>query len=119
MYRNYLLFHTGSDGNKFHGVGLLINKNLRPNFERISDRICSAQIKIGKRMPIVISAYAPTLQISEQNPVLREEFYEQLDSVISKVRSRNIVLMVGLSMQKQVLVGENLTRTLVNIAKAT
>lgn len=40
--------------------------------EMISDRICSAQIKLRKRMLIVISAYAPTVQVSEQNPELRE-----------------------------------------------
>ena len=46
MYRNYLLFHTGSDENIFHGVSLLINKDLNPNFKRISERICSAQIRL-------------------------------------------------------------------------
>ena len=94
-YRNYLLFHTGSDNNKFHGVGLLINKDLNQNFERISDRICSAKIKLAKRNLIVISVYALTLQISEQNPDLREEFYEKLDRAISRVGRRNMVVVVG------------------------
>ena len=37
-YRDYLMY-TGSDNNKHHGVGLLINKELDPSFTRISDRI--------------------------------------------------------------------------------
>ena len=36
----YLMYYTGSDTNKHHGVGLLINKELNPNFKKISDRIC-------------------------------------------------------------------------------
>ena len=33
---------------------------------------------------IVISAYAPTLEVREANPELRELFYNQLDSTVSR-----------------------------------
>ncbi len=39
---DYLLFYTGSETNTHHGIGLLINKHLEPNFERISDWIYAA-----------------------------------------------------------------------------
>ena len=63
--------------------------------KRISDRICSAKINLGKRMLVVISVYAPTLKNSEQNLEIREELYEQLDTAISKVGTRNVVLLLG------------------------
>ena len=69
-FQNYLLFHTGSNKNKFHSVSLLINKDLNLNFEKVSAR---QQTKLE----------------------LREGFYDQVDRVISKVGSRNIVVMVG------------------------
>ena len=35
----YAFFHTGSDDNTHHGVGLIIDQDLPPTFKRISDRI--------------------------------------------------------------------------------
>ena len=43
-HRDYLMYYTGSDTNKHHGVGLLINKELNPSFMKISDRICVAKV---------------------------------------------------------------------------
>ena len=43
-HRDYLMYYTGSDNNKHHGVGLLINKELDPSFTKISDRICVAKV---------------------------------------------------------------------------
>ena len=53
-------------------------------FKRISDRICAASINLVNHKLIVISAYAPTLEVSEANPELRELFYNQLDSTVSR-----------------------------------
>ena len=95
MYRNYPFFPTWSDNNKIHGVDLLINKELYPNFRRISDRIYTAQIRLRKRVLIFIKAYAPTLQVSKQNPELREELYEQLNREIGKLGNRHLLVVVG------------------------
>ena len=59
--------------------------DLSPTFKRISDRICAASINLVNHKLIVISAYAPTLEVSEANPELRELFYNQLDSTVSTV----------------------------------
>ena len=67
----YAFFHTGSDDNTHHGVGLIIDQDLSPTFKRISDRICAASINLVNHKLIVISAYAPTLEVSEANPEVR------------------------------------------------
>ena len=46
--------------------------------------ICAASINLVNHKLIVISAYAPTLEVSEANPELRELFYNQLDSTVSR-----------------------------------
>ena len=71
-YHEYLMYYTGSDNNKHHGVGLLINKELDPSFMRISDRICVAKVVTKDRSILAISAYAPTLTTSEKYPEQRE-----------------------------------------------
>ena len=50
-------------------------RDLSPTFKRISDRICAASINLVNHKLIVMSAYAPTLEVREANPELRELFY--------------------------------------------
>ena len=61
-----------------------VQRDLSPTFKRISDRICAASINLVNHKLIIISAYAPTLEVSEANPELRELFYNQLDSTVSR-----------------------------------
>ena len=58
--RDYLMYYyyTGSDTNKHHGVGLLINKELNPSFMKISDRICVAKV-VAKDRCILPSPHIP------------------------------------------------------------
>ena len=91
----YAFFHTGSDDNTHHGEGLIIDQDLSPTFKRISDRICAASINLVNHKLIVISAYAPTLEVSEANPEVRELFYSQLDSTVSTVASRDACVVLG------------------------
>ncbi len=76
------------------GVGIIISKELKAEFKPVTERICMATIKIENRKYTVISAYAPTLPVSESNPNIREEFYQDLNSVIQGV-SKNSFLIVG------------------------
>ena len=43
----------------------------------------------------LISAYAQTLKKSEKDPEDRNAFYSQLDSVVSKISSKHLVLVLG------------------------
>ena len=72
------MYYAGSDTNKHHGVGLLINKELNPSFMKISDRICVAKVVAKDRCILAISAYAPTLNMSEKYPELKEDFWSSI-----------------------------------------
>ena len=76
----YVLYSTNNLNDQFHGVGFLVNTKLRPKFERITDRICTADIKLKHNRLKVISCYAPTLKTSENNPQLRDDFYTAIDT---------------------------------------
>ena len=48
---------------------------------KISNRICVAK----DRCICAISAYAPTLNMNEKYPELREDFYDQLDKNMKSI----------------------------------
>ena len=87
---------SANDGKNWHGgVGFIVKNNLNPVFERISDRIAKCTIKLKDRNIVAISAYAPTLEMSTQNPELRDNFYNQLISTIDSVPKRHYLIVLG------------------------
>jgi len=40
----------------------------------------------------IISCYAPILLNSEKNPVVRQNFYDKLESVLNKLGKRNVFI---------------------------
>ena len=99
----YNIYHNGIEGtNKCTGVGIVIRKELKAEFIRISDRICAAEIELGesndhqKKKLIFIVAYAPTLIRSESNEEIREEFYDTLNETTRKLnKARHKMIVVG------------------------
>ena len=95
----YELFYTGAENNSHHGVAIVTEIELKPQYQRISNRISKMTTKLnvkdGSRELVFISAYAPTLVNSEKDPKLREEFYEQLDNAIFKTNSRSLLIVAG------------------------
>ena len=76
------MYHGGIEGrNSFSGVGLMIEESLHPHFSRISDRISKADFKLKDHQVNIIAAYDPTLTKSEEDPKLREGFYDELEVV--------------------------------------
>ena len=66
------------------GTGFLIKESLNPRFKRISYRTSTAKIQLnGNHYVTIIVAYASTLRKSEQNARMREEFYDQINSLTS------------------------------------
>ena len=43
----------------------------------------------------ILNEYAPTLNRSEKNHEIRENFYTELDSILRKISNRHIVLIAG------------------------
>ena len=95
--KTYEIYHTGSKDNKHHGVGIVIEKGIDAEFKTVSNRICTAKIKIedpnNQRNIVFISSYAPTLEVSEKSPKTKEEYYEELESVINTVNCRDILIV--------------------------
>ena len=96
--REYYCYFGGiKDDNVFSGVGVIIEKEMAPKFNRITDRVCTAEItESNGHKIIIIVCYAPTLIASEKKPEKREEFYETLDKILYKEKkSKNTVILLG------------------------
>ena len=76
--RNYLLYYSGHETKSINGVGIIVAANRKINFEPISDKICVITTKINNTHKlIIISVYAPTLETSEKNHDVRDNFYNE------------------------------------------
>ena len=81
-------YNQGHKTKSINGVGIVVAANRNINFEPISDRICVITTKINNTHKlIIISVYAPTLETSEKNHDARDNFYNELGSIISRVKS--------------------------------
>ena len=81
--RRYKVYHGGLQStNQYTVTGFLIEESLNPRFKRISDKISTAKIKLNNdHHPTITVVYGSTLRKSEQNPIIKEEFYDQLNSL--------------------------------------
>lgn len=95
QHGEYILYHVGSSKHTHHGTGIIIKKELKPSFKKISDRICQANIKLKHCRLVIISVYAPTLEVSEKKPELREEFYAQLHATLKNISKRDLLVLMG------------------------
>lgn len=91
----YFSCSDDTDPNHRHGVGILINDNLRAsvkNFVPISERVILVQM-LGKPVNInIIQAYAPTTDGSEEE---LEQFYQQLDQALKLTKTQEINIVLG------------------------
>ena len=76
-------------------TGILIRKELDPKIKKINERICTATIQLKEHKLHYISAYAPTLDKSEKDPKLRDDFYDALESVTDKKAKRDLLVIGG------------------------
>ena len=91
-----LLYSGKPDGSTHEeGVGLLISKESKYSlleWDAVSSRIITARFKSSARNITVINAYAPT---NLATPEVKDEFYEQLQSVLNKIPRRDIKVLLG------------------------
>ena len=73
----------------------MIKKEFNPYFEKITDRIIIATIKLEHRNLKVIAIYASTLKNRKKDPNMREYFYETIDKIINNIAKRDILLLMG------------------------
>ena len=93
----YELFYTGPNGNKHHGVGIIVRKDLKADYNEITENNCVAAIKLEKqnRNLKFISTYAPTLEVSEKDENIREEFYGALNNTVNGINRRDMLIIEG------------------------
>ena len=65
---SYIIYSVNEKNDKHHGVGLMIKKEFNPYFEKITDRIIIATIKLEHRNLKFIAIYAPTLKKLRERP---------------------------------------------------
>ena len=91
----YILYNVNKQNNHDHGTGFLIKKELNPTFVRISERVCIATIKFNTRNLKIIAADAPTLEVSENNTEVRDDFYKQVEKAIKSIANRDFLILTG------------------------
>lgn len=95
------LYRSGGSNGRA-GVGIVINRKLKNNVCSYcfhSPRIVSVRLRLTSRpdskCATVVCCYAPTLVKSTQDPAEADGFYSMLSSVISKVKRRDEVYVMG------------------------
>ena len=77
----------------------MIDSNTECDFTKTNDRACSLTTYVSttrsKKPIILICAYAPTLDLSEKNPEIRENFYNDLQSYIADTPSSSLIITGG------------------------
>jgi hypothetical protein len=91
----YIIYSVNKKDNHHHGIGLIIKKEHKPNFEKVSDRICKAKLKVFDTDVTIIGAYAPTHSNNEKDTTVRDNFYEQLEGAISRVPKKHFLIVAG------------------------
>ena len=93
----YELFYTGPNDNKHHGVGIIFRKDLKADYKEIMEKNCVATFKLEKQNRNLkpISKYAPTLEVSEKDENIGEEFYGALNNKVNGINRRDILIIAG------------------------
>ena len=89
--------HNAIQGtNENTGVRILVEEKIAATFTTVNDRICFAKIQLDKYKVVLLVAFAPTLVISEQNPAIKENFYERWSEVTNRINeSRHMLITIG------------------------
>ena len=94
--KTYILCYFGSKHKSENVVGIILPSDVNAEFDPICERICKVRIKVNDDLKIdTLSVYAPTLNGSEKNHEITENFYTKLDSILKKISKRHIVIIAG------------------------
>ena len=89
----HTVYYSGQ--NRITGVGFIVNKELAKSvlgYNPVNDRIILLRIQ-GRPLNItIVQVYAPTSAAEEKE---KEEFYHQLDQVLTTISSKDITMVMG------------------------
>ena len=90
------ILYSGRDDNAhLGGVALLLNKETAQSlldWNPVSDRIITARFNSNYVKTTCVQVYAPT---NDAEPDVKDEFYEQLQAVIERAPSHDMLVMMG------------------------
>ena len=99
LYVKSLHSHTlfsADCSNSYHGVGFIVAYDVDCKFKSISNRLALLTVYrkyTNKVHPLyIISAYAPTSQITKENPIQTDIFYQDLEDLINSVNKKELII---------------------------
>ena len=94
--KTYILYYSGSKYKSENEVGIILPSDVNAEFDPICERICKVGIKVNNNSKVdILGVYAPTLNRSEKNHEIRENFYTKLDAILRNISNRHIVIITG------------------------
>ena len=110
MVKKCILYYSGSRNESKNGVGIILTSDVNAEFDLICERICKVRIQVNNNLKVdILSLCAPTLNRSDKNHEIRENFYTKLDSILilRNISNRHIVIIAGDFNAKQNLPSSN------------
>lgn len=95
LTEKHAIFFSGNDSTSRNGVAFIVPKQLKNcviGYEPINDRILSIKLKASPVNLNIVQVYAPTTSASDDTV---DKFYRELETAISKIPSRETLMIVG------------------------
>ena len=94
--KTYIFYYFGNKNKSENWVGIILPSDINAECDPICKRICKVRIKVNNNLKVdILSEYAPTLNRSEKNHGIRENFCTKLDSILRNISNRHIVIIAG------------------------
>ena len=87
------LYHTGTEEDSHHGVGIAVDVDRKVLFKRINNRIC--YVKLLDNNTTVICAYSPTNDNTRKNPKETENFYTALNDTLNNFSKKEQIFIAA------------------------